>query len=246
MVDQTELTQKMIDAGAHIGVRRFLVHPTMRRFIFTYKEDLALINIAKTVELWENLFKELELLVKAKKSILSLGTQPAAKKLLSSCGEECGFPYMTRRWLGGTLTNFATFKGRLDHLKELQAKVNSQDFAKYTKKEQGQISQEINEIKEKFDGLTKLAALPDALLVFCGRKHRTAIAEAKRMNIPVFGIFGLDDNYDDAAHCVVVNDNAQSVLSLVLNQIRDLYNQSKEADSPAESEKTAAPPPAEK
>ena len=87
MVDKTELTQKMIDAGAHIGVRRFLVHPTMRRFIFTYKEDLALINIAKTVELWENLFKELELLVKAKKSILSLGTQPAAKKLLSSCGE---------------------------------------------------------------------------------------------------------------------------------------------------------------
>ncbi|KKU11093.1 MAG: 30S ribosomal protein S2 [Parcubacteria group bacterium GW2011_GWB1_46_8] len=215
----------MIDAGMHIGVRRFLVHPRMRPFIFTYKEDLALINLAKTVELWEKMFQELRTLIAAKKTILFLGTQPAAKKLLAQYGEELELPYMTQRWLGGTLTNFSTFRARLDHLKDLQAKASSPEFAKYTKKEQGQMVEEANEIKKKFDGLTRLSVLPDALFVFCGRKHRTAIMEAKRVGIPVFGIFGLDDNFEDATHCIVINDNAQSALALVIGEVRSLYQE---------------------
>ena len=245
MTDQAELTQKMVEAGMHIGVRRFLVHPKMRKFIFTYKENLALINLGKTAELWDKFFEELQTLVIAKKTILYLGTHPAAKTLVGQMGEELSVPYMTSRWLGGTLTNFSTFKTRLDHLKDLQAKANTPEFAKYTKKEQIQMMEEANEIKEKFDGLVRLNALPEALFVFCGRKHRTAIIEAKRMKIPVFGVFCLDDNWDDAAHCLVVNDNAQTSLAMIIDKVREIHKQNTKmpAESvPEKADDSAAPP----
>jgi small subunit ribosomal protein S2 len=224
-MEEKDLSQKMLDAGMHLGVRRFLVHPKMRKFIFTFRDDLALINLTKSVELWEKTFEYLTNAVTQGKTILFLATQPAAREIVARVSRELGVPYMTKRWLGGTLTNFDTFRKRLDTLAQIEAKIASPDFAKYTKKEQGQMQAEAKEIREKFDGLVGLQTLPDVLFVFCGRKHRTALEEARRMGIPVVGIFSLDDNPDDAAAFIPVSDNATPAVEITMAEIAKLYRE---------------------
>ncbi len=240
-MEAQDLVNKMGEAGLHIGVRRFLVHPKMRGFIFTYKDDLALINLAKSAENWTKTMEYLKELVFAGKPVLFLGTQPIARAAVASFGEEVGVPYMTKRWLGGTLTNFATFKERLNRLKDLEMKIASPDFEKYTKKEQGQMQEEAKEIREKFDGLVRLNDLPKALFVFCARRHRTAILEAKKTGIPVIGVLGLDDNPDEAKHFIPINDNSSPAVSLVLDEVREIYRQRSNVKVATQTEKLEAP-----
>ena len=239
-MDAQNLVDRMIEAGLHIGVRRFLVHPQMRGFIFTYKEDLALINLSKSAENWGKTMEYLKEVVATGKPVLFLGTQPIARALVAEFGEEVGVPYMTKRWLGGTLTNFSTFKERLSRLKDLDVKIASPDFGKYTKKEQGQMIEEAGEIRTKFDGLVRLTEPPKVLFVFCARKHRTAILEAKKMKIPIVGVFGLDDNPNDAENFIPINDNSSPAVSMVLDGVREIYRQHK-ASQPAEKSEGQAP-----
>lgn len=235
---EQERIQKMIEAGMHIGVRRFSIHPKMKQFIFTFKEDLALINLSKSLELWDQTFAFLRDLVSKGKTVLFLGTHPAARVVIPSYGDELGFPYMTKRWLGGTLTNFSTFKARLERLKELEAKIASADFTKYTKKEQGQMIEEVKEIRDKFEGLVKLDDLPHALFVFCGKRHRTAVFEAKKKDIPIIGAFGLDDNPDDAKVFVPINDNSRLAVEMIMEQVKQIYLESKSVEQAIQNQKT--------
>jgi small subunit ribosomal protein S2 len=232
-MEEKDLSQKMLDAGMHLGVRRFLVHPKMRKFIFTFRDDLALINLTKSVELWEKTFAYLTNAVTQGKTILFLATQPAGRGIVARVSQELGVPYMTKRWLGGTLTNFDTFRKRLDMLAQLEAKIASPDFAKYTKKEQNQIQAEAKEIREKFDGLVRLQSLPDVLFVFCGRKHRTALSEAHRVGVPVIGVFSLDDNPDDAVSFIPVSDNATPAVEMVMAEVGRIYREYRPAPAPA-------------
>ena len=223
MEDNEQLISQFSEKGLHWGSRRSFIHPKMKKFIFTYKGDLAVINLQKSAELWEKTFAALAELFSQNKTVLFVATQPVAETVVRKYGQELGFPYITTRWLGGTITNFDTFKKRLDYLKELEAKVASPDLEKYTKKERGLIQKEAAEIKEKFDGMVKMTAMPDAVFVFCGKKHRTALKEAKRKGIKVFGIFGLEDNPDEAHLFVPLNDNVKIGVEFVMEKVAEVY-----------------------
>lgn len=222
-MEKTDLVKDFTERGLHWGGRRTFVHPKMKKFIFTYKGDLAVINLQKSVELWEKMMEALKEMLSQGKTVLFVGTQPSVQGLLRQFGEEMNVPFMTSRWLGGTITNFETFKNRLEHLKELEAKIISPDFEKYTKKERGLIQMEAEDIRKKFDGLVKMQGFPDAIFVFCGKKHRTAVSEALRKKIKVFGIFGLEDNPEVADYFVPLNDNVKIGADYIISQIKDIY-----------------------
>jgi len=239
-MEQNELIKLFSEKGLHWGSRRSFIHPKMKKFVFTYKGDLAVINLQKSAELWEKTFAVLADLIAQNKNVLFVATQPAAESVVRKYGQELGFPYITTRWLGGTITNFETFKKRLDYLKGQEAKMASPDFEKYTKKERGLIQKEAQEIRQKFDGLVKMTTFPDAIFVFCGKKHRTALSEAKRKKIKVLGIFGLEDNPDEATEFVPLNDNVKIGVEFVMEKVKDLYEKHQpkkelpvQADQPA-------------
>lgn len=239
-MDQNELIQIFSEKGLHWGGRRSFIHPKMKKFVFTYKGDLAVINLQKSAELWEKTFNVLTDLISQGKTILFVATQPAAEPVVRKYGQELGFPYITTRWLGGTITNFETFKKRLEYLKGQEAKMASPDFEKYTKKERGLIQKEAQEIRRKFDGLVKIAAFPDAIFVFCGKKHRTALSEAKRKNIKVLGIFGLEDNPDEATEFVPLNDNVRLGVEFVMEKVAEIYlKHQPKKESPVQADATA-------
>lgn len=231
-MEENQLITQFLEKGLHWGVRRSFIHPKMKSFVFTYKGDLAVINIQKSKELWEKMFASLGNLISQGKNILFVATQPSAEAIVRKYGQELGFPYITTRWLGGTITNFDTFKKRLEHLKELEAKLVSSDIEKYTKKERGLMQKEAEEIKKKFDGLVKMTTFPDAVFVFCGKKHRTALKETKRKNIKVFGILGLEDNPEEVSEFVPLNDNVKIGIEFVMEKIAELY---KKLQSPKET-----------
>ena len=218
------LAQEMFDQGLQWGGKRSFVYPKMKKYVFTYKGDLAIINLEKGLDGWNKAFDFLKKLVSEGKTVMFLSTQPAGRDPLARFAKEISAPYMTTRWLGGTLTNFQTFKARLAYLKELEEKTVSQDFQKYTKKEQGEIMHEIQDIREKFDGLVGMNALPDALFVFCGKRHRVALQEAERKNIPVIGVFGLEDNPDKAAYPIVLNDTSRRSVEFVMGKVKQVYD----------------------
>jgi len=219
------LLQEMFDAGLHIGCRRSFVYPKMKQYVFMYKGDLAIINLEKSIELWEKAFAYVQKLISEGKTIMLLGTQPAGRDVLIKYGELLHVPYMTTRWLGGTLTNFPTFKQRLQRLRELEEKIVSPEFSKYPKKEQSGMIGEVSDIKKKFDGLVGMQALPDAVFVFCGKRHRVALHETERMKIPVIGIFNLEDNPDKAAYPIVMSDNSKRGIEFVMQKVKALYDQ---------------------
>lgn len=231
------LVQEMLDQGLQWGGKRSFVYPKMKKYVFTYKGELAVINLEKSFELWTKAFEFLKKLASEGKTVLFLGTQPAARESLAQAAKEISAPYMTRRWLGGTLTNFQTFRARMQHLKELEEKAASPDFANYTKKEQGDVQHEIDDIKEKFDGLVGMNAMPDALFVFCGKRHRVALAEAERKNIPVVGIFGLEDNPDKAAYPIALNDTSRRSVQFVMQKVKEIYETYRAAAPQQEKEK---------
>lgn len=223
------LVQEMFDQGLQWGGKRSFVYPKMKKYVFTYKGELAIINLEKGLDLWDAAFAFLKKLASEGKTVLFLSTQPAGREALATYAKAIGAPYMTTRWLGGTLTNFQTFRQRMNHLKELEEKVVSPDFAKYPKKEQGEIMREIQDIKEKFDGLVGLQAMPDAVLMFCGKRHRVALQEAERKNIPVIGIFGLEDNPDKAAYPIVLNDTSRRSVEFVMAKVKEVFDTYRQA-----------------
>lgn len=237
-----ELIKQFIERGLHLGMRRSFIHPKMRKFVFTFKNELALIDLEKAAELWEKTFQTLQELLSQNKTILFVGTQPAAGPVLKSYGQELNLPYLTKRWLGGTITNFETIKKRLTYLAELEAKLGSQEIEAYTKKEQGLMKKEALEIREKFEGLVKLQTLPEVLFVFCGKKHRTALKEARRKGVKVFGVFGLEDDPEEADGFIPLNDNSRLGIELVMEQFKQLYQERTKQQKSEETKKDQGQP----
>jgi small subunit ribosomal protein S2 len=236
MSDNNELIKQFTEKGLHWGGRSSFIHPKMKKFVFTFKGDLALINLQKSQELWEKTFTVLRELISQGKTILFVGTQPPAGPVLKKYGEELNLPYITTRWLGGTITNFETFRKRLDYLAELEAKIDSPVAESYTKKERGLMQKEADDIKAKFDGLVKLKSLPDALFIFCGKRHRTALKEAKRKGVKVLGVFGLEDDPEEASSFIPLNDNTRLGIEFVMEKVKEAYLEFKPKPAAAKKE----------
>lgn len=228
-----ERLKAALDAGLQWGRVRRLTHPKMRQYIFTTKGDLQVIDLLKTMEALERGLSFIREIAERGGGMLLVGTQPAAVFHIEEFGKRLGFPYVTDRWLGGTLTNFKTLTSRIQYLKDLEEKISSDEFASYTKKERLGMQKEAEDLRDKFEGLRNMVKLPDAVFLAGVKRHSTALREARRMRIPVIAVVNTSDDPAAIAYPIPGNDNSALGVGFILQEIERAWTSSKKSESSA-------------
>lgn len=219
--------EDMAKAGLSFGHKTSKIHPKMKPYIATVKNTVHLIDLEKTKEEFTKTLKYIEQLTKEGKSLLLVGTKIQFKELVKDIAEEVEIPYIVRRWLGGTFTNFKTIRKRIDYFKELKEKKEKGELGKYTKKEQLDISREIKDLEEKLGGIENMNELPEAVFVLDMRKDGLAVKEAKKKGVKIIAI--ADTNVDSslADYIIPANDDAISSVKYILEKVKDVIIKNK-------------------
>ena len=222
-----ENLQEMIDAGVHFGYTKTRRHPSAKPFIFDTKNKIDIIDLEKTADLLKKAEEFMASLAKDGKKVLFVGTKAEAGEITRNAADTLGMPYVTNRWIGGTLTNFTEIKRRVDILVDLKDKKSKGLLEKYTKKEQSDFSRQINKMEGYFGGLIGMDKKPDALFIIDVRKEVNAIKEAIALKIPVISISSTDCDISDVTYPIVANDAAISSLKLLTNKVVTAFSNAK-------------------
>lgn len=212
--------EDMIKSGMHFGRKKTIFHPNMKPFIYTAKENIYLLDLIKTSE---TLMVALDYLKKALgegKLILFVGITKQSADPIKATAEALNMPYVTERWLGGTLTNYKVIISRMKHLEQLESEQATGMFEKYTKKERLLKEREIVSLKKKYDGLRKLIRLPDVVFVSSLKESQLPIHEAKIAGIATVGIVNTDSDPKQLTYPIPANDNARKSVELILEAIK--------------------------
>ena len=214
-----EILKEMISAGVLYGHKKSKTHPRMRPFIFATRNGLELFDLNATVEAMEKAKEAVRNKIKAGATILFVATQAEAREAVEELAKKIGFPRVTNRWLGGTLTNFKTLSKRIDYMKKLRADKESGQLEKYTKKERVVLSRELDKLSLIFTGLETMAKIPDLVVIINVNKHATALREARRLKIPVVAVLNSDVNPESVEYPVPGNDVSRSAISWFLRNL---------------------------
>ncbi|TSC85186.1 MAG: small subunit ribosomal protein S2 [Parcubacteria group bacterium Gr01-1014_17] len=217
----------LFKVGAHYGYAKTRRHPSTASYILGLKNRVEIINLEQTKELLEAAKVFVKTLGAEGKIILFVGGKHEAADAVRQGAMEIGMPNVSGRWIGGTLTNFAQIRSRVDMLLDLKAKREQGDLAKYTKKEQLLISRDIEKLEELFGGLVGMKALPAALFIVDPKEEKTAASEAKRLKIPVVALASSDCDISDIAHPIIANDSSMGSIRHFVNEIVKAYNEGK-------------------
>lgn len=220
-IDDQDKVMEMAQSGIFYGHKKTKTHPKMKGFIGGRRNEIELLDPEAMVQSFNSAIKFLAEKLQNGGLILFVATQPAAKEPMKAMAEEWKMPFVDFRWLGGTLTNFGVMKKRIDYYENLKSKKESGELAKYTKKEQVQFSKEIGKLSRNFYGLKNLTRLPDAVFLVDSVVHKTAVAEANKLRVPVVAVVDTDDNPDLVQYPILANDHARSSIELVLDLIKN-------------------------
>ncbi len=219
--------EKMLKAGMHFGHRTSKWHPKMEPFIFTKRNGVHIIDLIQTRKLMQEALEFMQKMKAEGKTILFVGTKMQVKKPLKETAIAINMPYITEKWMGGTLTNFPVIKKMIKTYKDLLRDKKSGQLSKFTKKEQLELDRKMNKLELKVGGLTDLNKLPDALFVWDIRVEKTAVMEAKKKNIPVVAICDTNVNPTGIKYPIPSNDDATKTIKLVLNVVKDVLLETK-------------------
>ncbi len=206
---------ELLESGAHFGHQTSKWHPRMKKYIFGSRNGIHILNLEETQKALESASNYMKSVTARGGTILFVGTKKQAAKLVESAAVSCGMPHVTKRWLGGTITNFSAIAAMLRKFKDLKRRQERGELAKYTKFEQQKFSEEIEKYEEKVGGIQDLARIPDALFIFDIRKDNTALEEASRRGIPVIAV--CDSNVDptDVEYPIPMNDDGVRAIELM-------------------------------
>ena len=210
---------EMLEAGVHFGHKKERSHPRAKDFIFTLREGVYVIDLDKTQEDLQIALEFLRKQVTLGKNILFVGTKRQAKEITQRVAEKTGMPYITKHFLGGTLTNFETIRKNIIQMEELEAKILTPEYAALTKKEKKIINDKREKLLSVFGGVRGMKNLPDALFIIDGNKEKLAVTEANRMGIPVVAIIDTDANPDTINYPIPANDDASKSLTLLMDVV---------------------------
>lgn len=217
------LIDELFKAGAHFGFVKSRRHPSHKPFIFGSKNSLEIFNLEKTSE---ELIKALKFMEdKGKEGVLTIivGGKSEAREAVKLAGSELSQPFVSGRWIGGTLTNLPEIKKRIQKLEDLTTQKEKGELGKYTKKERLLIDREIDKLTLYFSGLSNMKALPKVMVVVDPKKEYIAVAEAKMMKIPIVAIAGSDTNLNDVDYAIPANDSSQHSIGLIMGKIVEAY-----------------------
>ncbi len=220
--------QELIDAGVHYGHQSSRWNPKMKPFIHGKRHKIHVINLEETIRGLYRATHFLRHLAATGAQIMFLGTKKQIRPVVDAQAKKCGMPPVTERWIGGTLTNFATVRERLARLLELEQLETTGGIEKYKKKDQSTMRREMKRIRRNLEGVRDLHGLPGALIVVDPRREDNAMREAKRMNVPVVCVLDTDCDPSLADIVIPANDDAMSSVQLILGKLSDAIQEGRQ------------------
>ena len=214
------LTMKsLLEAGVHFGHQTRRWNPRMKRYIFTQRNGIHIIDLQQTLGLMNEAYRAMVQVAAQGGKVLFVGTKKQAQEVMQSEAERCGMWYINQRWLGGTLTNFQTIRSRINYMIELQQQRDSGFFRRLPKKEGLKLEETLAKLEKYFLGIRNMTALPQAMFIIDICKEDICVAEARRMGIPIFAIVDTDTNPDLVTRPIPGNDDAVRSIRLVTGRL---------------------------
>jgi small subunit ribosomal protein S2 len=220
--------REMLEAGVHFGHQTRYWNPRMAPYIFGHRNKIHIVNLEKTMALYHEALKFVRQLSTNKGSVLFVGTKRQAREIVKEEAQRCGAPYVDYRWLGGMLTNYKTVKGSIKRLKEMEAMVQDGTMEKLPKKEALHYQREIAKLDRSLGGIKDMNGLPDALFVIDVGYQKGAIAEAKKLGIPVIGVVDTNHNPEGVAYVIPGNDDSSRAIRLYVRGMADAVLEGKQ------------------
>jgi small subunit ribosomal protein S2 len=217
------LVENLFSVGAHFGFAKSRRHPSAQPFIFGAKNKVEIFDLEKTSTELEKALEFVKELGKKKATILFVGGKNEAKAAIEKGAESINQPYVSGRWIGGTLTNFPEIKKRVNKMEDLLSQKEKGELGKYTKKERLLIDRDIAKMHKMFSGIVVMKGVPQALFIVDTRQEDTAVKEAKTLNIPVISLSGSDCNMADSTFAIPGNDSAKASIEFFVNKIVEAY-----------------------
>lgn len=218
--------REMLEAGVHFGHQTRFWNPKMAPFIYGHRNKIHIINLEKTLPKFEEAMKFVRQLAGKRGTILMVGTKRQAREVIALEAQRAGMPFVDQRWLGGMLTNFKTVKGSLKKLKDMQAQKET-GLEQLTKKEGLMFERELTKLEKDIGGIQDMNALPDALFVIDVGYHKIAVAEAKKLGIPVIGVVDTNHSPDGIDYVIPGNDDSAKAVALYARAVADAVTDGK-------------------
>ena len=213
--------RQMLEAGVHFGHQTRFWNPKMAPYIFGHRNKIHIINLEKTLELYQAAIKFVRQLSANKGTILFVGTKRQAREILHEEAVRCAMPYVDHRWLGGMLTNFKTVKQSIKRLKEMEGMAEDGSLERLSKKEALNIQRETEKLQRSLGGIKDLASLPDALFIIDVGYHKGAVTEAIKLRIPVVAVIDTNHSPDKIDYVIPGNDDSSRAIRLYARGMAD-------------------------
>ena len=223
--------KQLLEAGVHFGHQTRRWDPRMAEYIFQARNGIHIIDLQKTSKKLDEAYSFVKEQAEEGKTILFVGTKKQAQECVKEAAEKCGMYYVDQRWLGGMLTNFKTIRTRVERLKELEKMQEDGTFEVLPKKEVIVLKKEMEKLEKNLGGIKEMEELPGVLFVVDPKKERTAILEAKKINIPVVGLVDTNCNPEDVDYAIPGNDDAIRAVKLIADVIANAVIEGKQGET---------------
>ncbi|PTM58976.1 30S ribosomal protein S2 [Desmospora activa] len=225
--------KQLLEAGVHFGHQTRRWNPKMAKYIFTERNGIYIIDLQKTVKMMEDTYNYVRDLASQGGSVLFVGTKKQAQDAVKEEAERSGMFYVNHRWLGGTLTNFQTIRKRINRLHKLEAMEEDGTFEVLPKKEVVMLKKEQARLEKFLGGIKHMKQLPDAVFIIDPRKERIAVAEARKLGIPIIAIVDTNCDPDEIDHIIPGNDDAIRAVRLFTSKMADAVLEGKQGEQTA-------------
>ena len=231
--------KQLLEAGVHFGHQTRRWDPKMAEYIYQARNGIHIIDLQKTSKKIDEAYAFVKEQVEEGATILFVGTKKQAQECVKEAAEVCGMYYVDQRWLGGMLTNFGTIRKRVQRLKELERMQEDGTFEVLPKKEVVNLKKEMEKLEKNLGGIKEMEKLPDMIFIVDSKKERTAILEAKKLNIPVIGLIDTNCSPEDITYPIPGNDDAIRSVKLITTVLANAVVEAKQGDAVEPAEEIA-------
>jgi small subunit ribosomal protein S2 len=231
--------KQLLEAGVHFGHQTRKWNPKMSKYIYAARNDIHIIDLQLTVGLVEEAYKFVADTVKEGKSVLFVGTKKQAQDAIKEEAERCGMYYINSRWLGGTLTNFKTIRSRIDRMVKLEKMEESGEFDLLPKKEVAKLKEEMGKLQTNLGGIKDMKSMPGVMFVVDPHNEDIAVAEARKLNIPIVAITDTNCDPDLIDYVIPGNDDAIRAIKLIAGVIANAVIEANQGETPVVEEQVA-------
>ena len=219
--------EELLKKGVHFGHRTSKRHPKASRYIHTDRNGVHIIDLQKTVEALPVAFEFVEKIIKSNGQILFIGSKKQARDIIKAAADACQSPYIIGRWLGGTFTNFENIVKLTRKLEKMEKDESDGAWELYTKKEQVNFRKELNKLNDNVGGIKSMKRLPQAIFVVDIRKEKTAVSEARKMNIPIIAMTDTNVNPELVTYAIPANDDAIKSIEVITNLLAETIKEAR-------------------